>query len=90
MSVVYEAGDPSARSLLCKLWVACSWTPRVPERLCARCYATLPGKNFLIYHENDEDGYDMTAPGDKENDYLLACLGDHLFCPFECDTCAFF
>ena len=31
----------------------------------------------------------MTAPG-EENDYLSARPGDHLFCPFECDGCAFF
>ena len=31
----------------------------------------------------------MTAPG-EESDYLSARPGDHLFCPFECDSCAFF
>ena len=63
--------------------------PECQNAWCARCYATLPSNNFLIYHETDEDGYDMTAPG-EENDYLSARPGDHLFCPFECDSCAFF
>jgi hypothetical protein len=31
----------------------------------------------------------MTAPG-EENDFVSARPGDHLFCPFECDSCAFF
>lgn len=31
----------------------------------------------------------MTAPG-EESDFLCARPGDHLFCPFECDACAFF
>jgi hypothetical protein len=63
--------------------------PECQNAWCARCYATLPGENFLTYHETDENGYDMTAPG-EENDYLLARPGDHLFCTFECDRCAFF
>jgi hypothetical protein len=63
--------------------------PECQNAWCARCYATLPGKSFLIYHETNEDGYDMTAPG-EENDYLSAHPGEHHFCPFECDTCAFF
>ena len=29
------------------------------------------------------------APG-EEKDFLEARPGDHLFCPFECDTCTFF
>ena len=53
------------------------------------CYSTLPGDNFLICRETDEEGRDMTAPGD-ETDFLYALPGDHLFCPFEeCDTCTF-
>jgi hypothetical protein len=31
----------------------------------------------------------MLAPGEEE-DFLHARAGDHLFCPFECDYCAFF
>jgi hypothetical protein len=31
----------------------------------------------------------MLAPG-EEDDFLHARAGDHLFCPFECDYCAFY
>jgi hypothetical protein len=43
----------------------------------------------LIFREIDDDGNDLTAPG-EELDYLSARPGDHLFCPFECDGCSFY
>ena len=43
-----------------------------------------------MYQETDEDGTELIlAPGEEDN-YLCARPGDHLFCPFECDNCAFY
>jgi hypothetical protein len=63
--------------------------PECQNAWCVTCYSILPGDGFLIYHETNEGGSDMTASG-EESDYLSARPGDHLFCPFECDVCTFF
>jgi hypothetical protein len=56
---------------------------------CGTCYKTLPGVDFLIYRPTDETGEELCAPG-EEKDFSEGRPGDHLFCPFECDYCAFY
>jgi hypothetical protein len=56
---------------------------------CATCFKILPGADFLIYRPSDDTGEELCAPG-EERDFLEARPGDHLFCPFECDYCAFY
>lgn len=52
------------------------------------CYRADPGNAFLIYRPTDDSGEELIAPG-EEMDFLQGRSGDHLFCPFECDFCAF-
>jgi hypothetical protein len=89
LSAMYKAGDPSAGDLLCEFWLASTWIAGMPERLVCDLLLHPSWRRFLDKSRNDEDGNDMTAPG-EESDYLSARPGDHLFCPFECDVCAFF
>jgi hypothetical protein len=53
---------------------------------CAPCYRQRPGTDFLVY-----TGSDVTlAPSpNEESNYMQACEGDSLFCPFEYDKCYF-
>jgi hypothetical protein len=63
--------------------------PTCQNAWCPSCYKTLPGVDFLIYRQVDEDGQELLAPG-EEHDFKQARAGDHLFCPFECDYCTFY
>lgn len=48
-----------------------------------------PGNGFFVYRGTDATGNEMIAP-DEDLDFMVARPGDHLFCLFECDYCAFF
>lgn len=48
-----------------------------------------PGDGFWIYHDEDEEGNPLVAPG-EEKFFLEARPGDHLLCPFQCELCSFY
>ena len=63
---------------------------------CGDCYSLKDNDMFHISRMTefkDEDKGRMESrwgkKGQREGDYLRGRNGDHLMCPFECDTCVF-
>jgi hypothetical protein len=55
---------------------------------CPKCYVGTGHIEFPITRQLDEDGVDITAPGD-ETRFKIAQAGDHLMTPFQCELCHF-
>jgi hypothetical protein len=55
---------------------------------CPECYVGTGHVDFPIIRQLDEDGVDITAPGD-ETRFKIARAGDHLMTPFQCELCHF-
>jgi hypothetical protein len=52
------------------------------------CYSGEGLSEFPINEPTDEDGY-VTLKEQDKSCFLIGRMGDHLMCPFQCDTCHF-
>jgi hypothetical protein len=53
---------------------------------CGPCYSGEGLSEFPSNEPTDEDGYVMLKEQDKSR-FLIDRMGDHLMCPFQCNTC---
>jgi hypothetical protein len=56
---------------------------------CATCYRAPLGVDFLVYRPRDKVTGELLIEEGTERRYLEARPGDHLLCPFECESCGF-
>ena len=56
---------------------------------CGACYVPLPGDRFHINYPTDGSGFIWKKKSD-ESRFKVGRNGDHLICPFQCDTCIFY
>jgi hypothetical protein len=61
---------------------------RCQSAWCPDCYVGTGHVEFPITKQLDQDGVNITSPGD-ETRFKVARAGDHLMTPFQCELCHF-
>jgi len=56
---------------------------------CATCYCMSPGDGFWTYRDEDSEGNPLVTASEEKH-FMEARPGDHLVCPFQCETCTFY